>query len=148
MNIRRDWICHLAAAVFSLVVVVPLVMVFGDRTLPFDIGHVFFTPTVARPGDTLTLNYTLTRVAKDCDGEVHQLMFDGSGHVWDLGVTRALYSERTDREQIRTFHRDKKVPMGFAPGPALYKARVFYWCNPLQRFYPLERVVEAPFTVY
>lgn len=151
---KRDWLCHALAAAFSLLVVVPAALVFGDRSAPFDFGHIFFKPAVVHPGDEMRLNYTVTNITKECDGIIRQEMIDAEGTVYDLGETQAIYRDNTGMKS-RTFYRRKQVPlfkpgttMPFAPGPAVYHAYPKYWCNPFQRLYPISvKPVEVGFTV-
>lgn len=145
--VRRDIICHASAAVFCALVVIPAVMIFGNRKMPFEIGFVFFKPTEARAGDTIMLNFTLTRVNRRCRGEVRQRMFDSAGHIWDLGTIPSSIEADIGDGAIPV-HRPKKIPEGFASGPALYRSRVYHWCNPLQWIYPMERVIEVRFEVH
>lgn len=144
---RRRLVCHLAAALFSVCVVIPAVLVFGNRALPFEIAHVFFKPEVAHAGDTIMLHYTLIGIEKECGGAVDQSMIDAVGNVFDTGTIPVLYSSRQG-DAVRNLIRPKVIPQEAKPGPALYRAKVSYWCNPMQRLYPISRIVEAPFTIY
>lgn len=152
---KRDWLCHAAAALFSVLVVVPAILVFGDRSLPFEFVHAYFKPATVHANEDMMLAYTIKDVTKECDGEVKQYMVDADGTIYPLGTIPTVYRDSGEKSSRLIFRR-KHVPeykpgttTPFAPGPAVYRAYPRYWCNPLQKLYPVEpeRPMEVKFFV-
>lgn len=145
--IRRDWVCHALAATFCALIVVPVMAVITDRGAPYRFAHYYFTPSVGRPGDLLTLVFMVDNITRNCDGEVRQTMIDAEGKVFDLGKVPTFYA--LDRGPVRVLARAKSIPFGMAPGPAVYRAFPNYWCNPFQRaWWPIEtQAPDVRFTV-
>ena len=84
------------------------------------------TPTVA-PGGVLKSRIT-AEITKKCISTVYRSIIDGAGYSHDAApVTRPAFTNYTV---------ELPVPLGAAPGTAIYRARVEWVCNPVQRWFP------------
>lgn len=129
--------CAVAASAVSMVTVVPMVLIFGDRSLPFDYGHVYPASPVVAPGEAAVNVFTVKSVRKDCDGAFDRYMTDAKGTRFFLGSYRTDYRRGLAASGWRRFESTWAVPTAAAPGPALYETEPRFWCNWAQRVLPI-----------
>lgn len=135
----RNVVCHLAAMTFCFVVVVPLVLIFGNRTLPFDYIEVSFVEKAARPGDYVQLRFLTGKVHSSISGEFDRIFYDGEGRAQFLGTFPTVYNKLTTVGGQQPFYKDFQIPVNATEGDALYITRPRFWHNELQRWiYPIE----------
>lgn len=136
--------CHLCGILIGALVVFPGVYIFGDRSLPFEYMHTFNRPDTARPGDSVATVFTITKVKRECQGEFDRVFIDSAGKIFYMGTFPTIYHYNADSGSTRTFTKEWRVPKGdavaedAAPGKGVYRSVPRFWCNPIQRAYPIE----------
>lgn len=86
------------------------------------------TPKVA-PGDELKIKIVAEITKVSCKANVLRSIVDSAG------VIHSVVPE--NRPAFSDYIVTLTVPLGAAPGPAKYRARVEWTCNPVQRYFPL-----------
>lgn len=136
--INREALCAALALVFTFTVVIPSILIFGDRSLPFQYIDAAMVDQVAVPGQRVHVRYTVAKVSKDCSGTVQRYFFDGAGRVFFLGEAPAVYYRVVSDPVAGTFEMPWVVPLEAAPGDGLYVAYVEFWCNKVQALFPIK----------
>lgn len=116
----------------------------ANRGQPLEFAHNFIKPEKVYAGGSFTAYFVTKTVTKECPGIVHRAVVDSEGTTWPLPSGPLSYW-RDGPKFGHTFQLDDRV----SEGPAVYRARAQYWCNPLQKHIwaipgPLN---EIPFTV-
>lgn len=147
--IHRETLCFVIAMIFSAVVVIPGILIFYDRTLPFELIDSRMVETTASPGQQVDVRYTVRNLSKSCDGYVDRFFFDASGRAFYLGTSRIVYSRLLDpNKPTGSFDRQWRIPESAASGPGVYVADPKFWCYPLQHLYPVRGASQkTPITV-
>ena len=122
---------------FSAVFVVPPILIFGDRRLPFEYGHTYAKNERLRAGETGTNVFTVKDVRKNCEGEFSRFFTDSVGNRFFLGTFRTNYQHGLAASGNRSFEKDWTVPLGAQPGPGLYETEPRFWCNWVQGAFPI-----------
>lgn len=145
MKIPRRYVCHALAAGFCALFVVPTVLMHQDVTPPIEIHRSVMVPNQVRPGDTVQLVWTATEL-RACDGSIRRRFVDSAGVIFETVPAPTIYRDVLGSN--KTFSREVRIPMGMAPGPAIFTGTRRYWCNPLQRMFEgqlgFEIVLPAP----
>lgn len=86
-------------------------------------------PTEANGNDQMIVSWNV-RTARECDGSVRRELFDPHTQV-----VLALYDPQPSPKTSApaTF----LLPRQIQPGKIGYRARLEFWCNPLQRIWPI-----------
>lgn len=134
---HRDVTCVVLAMLFSAVFVVPPIMIFGDRSLPFEYGHTYSKSEFLHAGETGTNVFTVKDARKNCNGEFKRFFTDAKGNRFYLGTYRTSYEHGLAVTDGRSFSKDWTVPLSAQPGPGLYEAEPTFWCNWFQGAYPI-----------
>lgn len=135
----RNFVCHLAAIAFCCVVVVPLCLVFGNRSLPFDYLEVSFVEKASRPGDFVQIRFLTGKISSSIDGEFDRIFYDGAGRPQFLGTFPTVYNKLTTVGEPQPFYKEFQIPANAAEGDALYITKPRFWHNEVQRWiYPIE----------
>lgn len=136
--ISRRAICHIVAAVFGLVVVVPIMLMRLDNEEPIIIRRTVMIPPDVRPGQVVRVVWTADE-RRSCDGVVHRRFIDSAGVIFDIEAAPTIYRNGRWLQQQqwhnKSFSRDIVIPSGISAGPAAYTGVRRYWCNPLQRLF-------------
>lgn len=127
--IKRRTFCHLAAALFGLVVLAPITLMWLDSAEPIHISNVAMHPNSVRAGQVVQLTWQASE-ARACNGIIHRRFVDSAGVIFDIAAVPSIY--RRDLGGNKSLSRDITIPSGMAPGPAVYSGVRRYWCNPLQ----------------
>lgn len=130
--ISRRAICHIVAAVFGLVVVVPIMLMRLDNEEPIIVRRTVMIPPDVRPGQVVQVVWTADE-RRSCDGSVHRQFIDSAGVIFDLQPAPTIYRDALGEN--KSFSRDIVIPNGVAAGTAVYTGVRRYWCNPLQRLF-------------
>lgn len=134
---------------FCLFVVTPATFIFWDRSVPFENLHTFASPAIAHPGEKVNIVVTLMNVTRNCQGYVDRLIVDARGNIFYQGKFPLVYQygSTPDRHFIKTVDVPTKAE-GVAVGPALYRSIPTFWCNPVQRLWPIQgKPMEVAFTI-
>lgn len=100
------------------------------------------TPTV-EPGGEFTIRYR-TQWSGTCRVTGYRFIIDSAGQQYTVAPDTRFVSPQDTPE----FTISVPIPKGAQEGPAVYRATLFYECNPLQRLFPLERkVTDRTFTI-
>ncbi len=130
----RDANCIILAMLFSAVFVVPPILVYGDRSLPFEYVHVYPAKIDLHPNEQTHNVFVVTDVKKPASGRYHRWFTDSKGHRTFLGTFQANYQQGLSESGKRTFNSPWQVPpkeLAY-PGPGLYESYPEFWHNPLQ----------------
>lgn len=134
---KRDWICHLAAASFSLLIVTPPTLMLLDRRDPAVLQHGSITPNPARAGDYVTLMWNIKEY-RACDGEFTPIIIDSGKKVHFFARQPTIYRYNLSPDGSK-FYKVLQLPAALPPGNTVYVVRVQRWCNALQKyFWPIE----------
>jgi hypothetical protein len=135
---RRAW-CNIIAAIFSILFVVPLVMMIADRELPMKLRYGGIEPNVAAIGDTVRVSWQGDKIRRfgpglfDCGGSFHRRFTDSSGIRVDTDTQSIQAYKLMGVHQFGAFSKDLMIPQ-LLPGPASYQVIFRYWCNPVQAY--------------
>lgn len=135
---NREALCAALALVFTFTVVIPSILIWGDRSLPFHYIDSNMVETSAAPGSRVHVRYTVTKVSKACSGNVQRYFFDATGRVFFLGETTTIYYRLLQDKTEGVFERSWTVPVEAAAGEGIYVAYVEFWCNKVQAFFPIK----------
>ena len=136
----RDATCIILAMLFSAVFIVPPILVYGDRSLPFEYVHVYPVNEYLHPGEQTHNVFVVTDVKKPAAGRYRRWFTDAAGHRTFLGVFEANYRQGLSESGQRTFNSPWTVPPKelAVPGPGLYESEPEFWHNWLQGLlYPI-----------
>lgn len=146
--IHRDRVCLALAIAFTGFFVVPGILIFWDRTLPYEFIDARIMESTATPGQEVDVRYTIRNVTKECSGTVNRIFIDSSTRTFFLGESPTIYNLLVDKsDSIGVFDRQWKIPASAAPGPGLYVAYPKFWCYPLQWLYPVKPAAPYKATV-
>lgn len=140
--------CLALAVLFNAVFVVPPLMIFGNRTPPFEFVHNYARSPYLQPGQTGVNVFTVKDNQKECQSEFDRYFTDASGSRFFLGTFRGGYKRGLQITEGRRFEREWTVPIDAEPGPGLYEAHTRFWCNWFQEAYPIAvGPVKIPVTI-
>jgi hypothetical protein len=111
--------------------------VVANRGQPFTFVHSYIKPETVVPGGSFTAYFVIKDVIKVCDGVVHRTVVDSRGNIWQLPVGPVDYATidyGPNGGPTRTFAHTFMLDPRAEPGPAVYRARAEFWCNPIQRY--------------
>jgi hypothetical protein len=133
MKVRTRWMCHLSALLLCTFLFGPVVYMLADRDPPFAFIRGEIVPDNPSPGESISVIW-YANITRRCDGIVHRRIIDSHGVIFNFTSVPALYRYSPD---IAKFARTFPLPAGIAQGWAEYAPDVFYWCNPLQKLWPI-----------
>jgi len=144
---RHAWTRHLVGAMISLLIVAPLLWMALDREPTFTLLEGSIIPNPIRRGETATIVWRVKYSGSVCEGKMQREIIDARRQLWPYVI----------RERGAKYHPDPDypgygwietvpltLPDGIAPGPASYRATVFWYCNWLQRQLEWPIVVDRP----
>lgn len=133
---------NIFAALFSMLLVLPVVFWTFDRQLPLQLSYVEIVPPEVTPGQEVEVHWTAKKIRKfgsgifDCHGTFTRRITDATGVVFEtkpLPITAGtLLKDNTEG----TFAKKFIIPV-LLPGPATYQITTSYACNPMQWFFPI-----------
>lgn len=95
-------------------------------------------PTNAVGNDQMIVSWKV-RVNRQCEGLVRRELFDPRPGGALLAIYDAQPAHKTSMPLGEgQFNRTFLLPKQVTPGKVGYRARLEYWCNPLQRFWPIQ----------
>lgn len=95
------------------------------------------------PGGEFSIRYNV-QWNSTCRITGYRFIIDSAGQQYTVAPDTRFISPSDAPE----FTISIPIPLSAQPGPATYRATLFYECNPLQRMFPLERqVADRPFTI-
>lgn len=139
----RRALCNVLAALFSILVIMPLVVMILDRELPVKLTYGELKPTViyANPasGAQVTVSWSVQRMRKfgngilDCQGTFYRRIIDAAGYVTETKPGAVQSIILIGDKEIGAFTKDVSLPP-LTPGAATYRIITQYWCNPIQKY--------------
>jgi len=147
MGFWRRAICHIFPIITSLIIGAVGVWAYGNRANPREILSVKVSPIEVNAGGFLSVVYEISDI-RECQGVVHRWIRDSAGTLYaisDATVFHNFYGSEAAKSY--KFARELRVPRTTRAGPAMYHAQTERWCSPLQWFWPIVDIEEAPFTV-
>jgi hypothetical protein len=153
--IHREWLCAAIAVLICSTTLVPGILIFYDRALPFEYVDTAIMEKTARPGDTVHFRLTARRVKKECRGHVDRIFIDQANTTIPLKSSKAVYNrvENQGTSDLRIITVPFQIPEGAAPGEGTYVSFPEFWCYPLQFLVPIQapplraKIVVLPPTV-
>ena len=127
--------------VFTIVAMVFFGMLL-DRGLPYERSAGEMIPPEARAGEQIFVRWTGEK-KRDCPGIVHRVFIDSAGTYHPVEFAGAVYARVGIGMPLL---RPLTVPAKMACGPAQYIARTEFYCNPVQRLWPI--VSNAPPVIF
>lgn len=137
---RSIW-CHIYAAVFSLFILTPVVIMLFDRRQPVTLELISLEPNDTHEGDEVTVTYKSIVHKDGCGGELLRTIVDSAHKITAFVREPTVFNNRKlGVEKEFTFSKTLIIPRGLTPGPAVYVPLIDRWCNPLQRFlWPIQQ---------
>lgn len=120
---------------------------FADNQPPYtyDAEHSYIKPDPSDGGKQVIVHWAI-KVNRLCPGSIYRTIVDArTGAKVTYDATPAFLSIKQDDTVLeRSFH----LPEEILSGPKIYRANAEYYCNPLQRFFPLKvQTPDIKFTV-
>jgi hypothetical protein len=115
----------------------------GDRNPATESLLAEARPPDVFPGQQLHVAYKFRRY-RLCPRETQRSIFDGQNVRFDLGTQTRAVSGPVGAD---SYVQPVVVPAGAAPGAARYRVIILDYCNPLHRLWPLQKVIDIPFTI-
>lgn len=125
---------HFIAAMISLFIVVPLVLVVGDRSTPY----VYIGGSIegdAIPGQVSYVHWK-GMYRRNCTGQFFRKIVDSGDNIHSLLVIPDPPDDDEMNVEVE-WSRAFIVPLGAMEGQATYRVYADYWCNPFQSFWPI-----------
>lgn len=155
---------HVMAMLICVVIVLPIMLIVGDRSSPYQYLKGEVTTQEAIPGMTVDVKWT-GKYNRNCDGQIFRSIIDAGKTVHLLDVLPSVLSIAqtgesvplpqdptedidVDKQNVIEWTRSFILPLGTSEGRALYRVRSEYWCNPLQHYWPIRvDLPDIPFNV-
>lgn len=134
----RRYLCHLAAGLMALLIVLPISSMLMDRTVPYSAVEGEIVPYSIPQGGTGSIHWRGIR-KRDCDGIVKRTIIDIEGNVHPLPEARTAYYQ----DPKYKFSREFRVPEYAVSGPAIYQAQTLFICNPIHYLWPIPSISPA-----
>lgn len=130
--------CHIAALMVTFVI--GFVVVDNlDRSLPFNFVMPYATPNAAKADSWVSMTLRFDTPRKICPGDFSSFFVDSKGERFPLGTFPTIYQDMLAIDpSIRSYSKDKKIPLRAEPGPGFYESWPRYWCNLAQWFDPIK----------
>lgn len=134
-NIPRSYICHGLAAMFSAVVIAPLVFSALDRDPPFRLLSGETIPQAIERGSEYRIKWIKLDLPKICPGTVYRVIYDGDGVVWTMAPVPSVFSQVRDSVFVSSaIGYPNVMPSGAGlSGPGKTQAKISTWtifeCN-------------------
>lgn len=136
--IRREAACAALSLIFASTVVVPGILIFFDRSLPFEYVDTAMVEKTALPGQRVHFRLTVRKVDKTCRGHVDRVFLDATGRVFPLRAEATAYQYFRTENGLRIVERSFTIPDEAAPGEGTYASFPEFWCYPLQFLWPIK----------
>lgn len=138
MEVRK---MKIILAVLVIGTVAPVTFMALDNKWPYEYHGGELHPDPAKPGDEASVFWRV-KINRVCLGYISRQIIDSRGYVHTADPVPALGNVATN------FWVTFRLPSFAAKGPATYRAHGTYWCNPLQRLFPLKTVTpDVKFTI-
>ena len=142
----RKVVRHLIPGVLACAIAFVGVAAIGNRYRVL-IENPRVEPNQVEAGANATLHFTARGFDLACKGVVDRSITDSQGVITKLKETDTSNIKPIEHGGFE-FSRSFPVPAGAAPGPAVYKAVVTRWCNPIQKFFwPIVEETDVKFSV-
>lgn len=141
--------CNILAALFSVLIVMPIVAMLADRQVPMTLTYGGMKPDVVESNTLVSVTWTASKIRKfgeglfDCEGSVTRKIIDSGGFVIETKAMPAMSYKLIGEQQSGTFSKQFMMPT-LLPGIATYQVITTYWCNPVQKYiFPITHI-EVP----
>lgn len=167
---QQEWLgkvtVHLVAMLICVFIVLPIMLLIGDRSSPYVYLKGDVETKDAVPGQLVYVKWS-GKYTRNCDGQIFRSIIDSGKTVHLLDVLPSVLTIATPGENSRyplpdnppddlqtskddtiEFTRAFTLPLATLPGRAYYRVRSEYWCNPLQHYWPIKvNLPDIPFNV-
>lgn len=120
-------------------------LIFWDRTPPITYLMPFAQPNEIRPGGDTRLAMRLDKVSRICHGRFTRSFIDSTGRRFPMGTYDTVYQYYVTKDDpTPVYYKWVRIPMTDADarevheGPGVYESLPEWWCNPVQRLYPIQ----------
>jgi len=127
---------HVLPPLLAVIVAGPLTWMALDRAPPVTRTAAGITPDPVRPGETVTVKFTLN-TQRDCPGIIRREIIDAGKTIHRFEDVQATYAAPDGNRH--NFARELVMPRGLASGPAVYRSCVIAACNPIHYFWPIQQ---------
>lgn len=103
-----------------------------DRDPPYVYLEGEVLPQEAEPGSQIAIHWHI-KANRFCPGWVERFIVDQRGYVWRNVGSPVRSNTQRDSHIVNTV----ELPRTLGAGPAMYRARVCYECNPTHSIWPL-----------
>jgi hypothetical protein len=148
-NMMRRKLCNACAALFSLLLVFPIVFMALDREMPIKLSYGKLVPNEIESGSVVSATWSVIKVRTfghgllDCQGTFVRRITDSGGFVTDTKPQPAISYKLIGDKNEGEINKEFVMPV-LLPGPAIYQITTTYWCNPIQKYFlPIVNKEEA-----
>jgi len=141
MMLARELRTHVIAFVVAFGLFGPVLFLLFDREPPYDriVGSI--SPENPEPGSAIETSWRI-RTNRTCepakDRNVTRQIIDSHNVVYTFDEVPSVYGRNvTAQDSPSSIVRVFALPMNIAPGPARYRSRACFACNPLQHLWPI-----------
>lgn len=137
---------HVLAALVSTLILVPTILIAGNRSSPYTYlrGHIEPPGVVA---GQLGYVHWVGMYKRNCSGEFYRSVVDSGDNVHSL----LMIPDPPDDDELNvevSWTRAFILPNGASEGQARYRVYANYWCNSLQHLWPIRITLpDIPFNV-
>ena len=134
---RLRWKTHFIAFFVSGLFIVPSMWLVLDREPPVIVEDAaYIGPWPITPGESFYIRYSVNR-KKLCPYTIQPLIFDGASVRYVLEQQNILAAGPLGPD---IYEVERTVPEGAAHGWARYSTVLEFYCNPIQRYWPVQMV--------
>lgn len=131
-----------AVSVLVGLVLVPITYWAFDNQHPyvFDAEHSVIIPSEAVGNDQMIVSWQVT-INRQCPGMIHRELFDPRTKVvLAIYDAQPAYKSEELKPGPGRLNRTFLLPRKMQTGQTGYRAKMEYWCNPLQRIWPIRYI--------
>lgn len=134
------------SCVVSFCIIAPVTYMALDNTPPYEyaLGDSYVLPSKTPTGTQLLVHWHFAKVNRFCPGFTTRIIVDQKSGA------KIEYESTPVSRDVENNHLDRTffLPPMMNPGPKIYRVKLEFYCNPLQRIWPLRlQTPDLPFEV-
>ncbi len=128
---------YVTAFFVSVLIAAPVLWMLIDRTPPVERIRGTIVPENPTPGSNITIKRVL-KVTRHCKAGKNNLLTEIISATGEITLFEATYgADYTEAVGEGVFSRTMRLPLSIDPGPATYRSRACFACNPIQAIWPV-----------